>query len=39
MKSQMVTKDYLDIKLADQFSDIVKFMQRRVPGWVELGEA
>jgi hypothetical protein len=31
----MVTKDYLDEKLADLHSDIVQFVKRRVPGWSE----
>lgn len=39
LKMNMVTKAYLDEKLADQFSDIAQFVKRRVPGWVELGGA
>jgi hypothetical protein len=31
----LVTKDYLDDKLADLHSDIVRFVKRRVPGWSE----
>jgi recombinational DNA repair protein RecR len=33
--ARMVTKDYLDDKLADLHSDIVRFVKRRVPGWSE----
>ncbi|HWR00038.1 MAG TPA: hypothetical protein VN397_04310 [Candidatus Methylomirabilis sp.] len=37
MKSQMVTKDYLDVKLADQYSDVVQFVRRRVSCWKDIG--
>jgi uncharacterized coiled-coil DUF342 family protein len=35
IEATMVTKDYLDDKLANLHSDIVKFVKRRVPSWVE----
>jgi len=35
VKATMVTKDYLDDKLADFHSDIITFVKRRVPSWVE----
>jgi hypothetical protein len=37
IKATMVTKDYLDDKLADLHSDIVNFVKRRVPCWTESG--
>ena len=37
VKSQMVTKDYLDEKLADQFSDIVNHVKRMAPSWAKSG--
>lgn len=35
IEMNMVTKDYLDDKLADLHSDVVKFIKRRVPSWIE----
>lgn len=37
IEAAMVTKDYLDDKLADFHSDIVNFVKRRVPCWTESG--
>jgi hypothetical protein len=37
IKATMVTKNYLDDKLADLHSDIVNFVKRRVPCWTESG--
>ncbi|HWQ99611.1 MAG TPA: hypothetical protein VN397_02050 [Candidatus Methylomirabilis sp.] len=33
----MVTKDYLDVKLADQRSDIVMNVKKKIPEWVKIG--
>lgn len=35
IEANMVTKDYLDDKLADLHGDVVQFVKRRVPSWVE----
>jgi hypothetical protein len=35
IEATMVTKDYLDDKLANLHNDIVKFAKRQVPSWVE----
>ncbi len=37
MKAVMVTKDYLDEKLADHHSDIVNHVKKLVPIWVKSG--
>jgi hypothetical protein len=37
IKATMVTKDYLDDKLAHLHNDIVNFVKRRVPCWTESG--
>ncbi len=37
IKALMVTKDYLDAKLADQRSDIVNQVKRQMPEWVKAG--
>ena len=39
VENTMVTKDYLDDKLATQHSDIVKFVRKRVPEWAKAGNA
>lgn len=36
IEATMVTKDYLDDKLADVHSDVVKYVKRRVPCWTEV---
>lgn len=36
IESSMVTKDYLDDKMADLHSDVVKFVKRRVSSWREV---
>jgi hypothetical protein len=37
IEATMVTKDYLDDKLANLHSDVVQFVKRRVPCWTEAG--
>jgi hypothetical protein len=35
IEATMVTKDYLDDKLANLHSDVVQFVKRRVPCWTD----
>lgn len=35
VESQMVTKEYLDIKLADQYTKIIDHVRHKVPEWVK----